>query len=154
MTNTFSSNFETLFNRLTRYCAYQDRCSRDVELKLEGWHVSKELQEKVMKQLKKASWDHMFGEHLSLYREILVDEEGNLLVFRRTNCLKDCQIFIQVYSSRGEFICETELVEGPFRLAVNPRIKNMCFTSQGLFAMVEVKDAAEFELRLIKVIHK
>jgi hypothetical protein len=44
----------------------------------------------VIKQLKKASWDHMFGEHL----------------------------------------------------------QNMCFTSQGLITMVEVKDVAEFELRV------
>jgi hypothetical protein len=61
---------------------------------------------------------------------------------------------VQVYSSRGEFVCETELLEGPFDLTIDPRIKNMCFTGQGLIAMVEVKDAAEFELRVIKVAYK
>jgi hypothetical protein len=107
-----------------------------------------------VKQLKKASWDHMFSENLPFYREILVDKEGNLIVFRRTDCLGDCPISIQVCSPRGDFICETEVVEGPFVLTVDPRIKNMCFTSQGLIAMVEVKDAAEFELRVIKVAYK
>ena len=113
--------------------------------------LSKDQTQEMMKRLKKASWDHLFEENLPFFLEILVDEEGNLLVFRRTNCLEDCPIFIQVYSPRGEFICETELEEGLFKLAVDPRIKNMCFTAHGLFAMVEVKDAAEFELRVIKV---
>jgi hypothetical protein len=116
--------------------------------------ISKDQTREMVKQLKNASWDHMFGEHLPLYREIMVDAEGNILVFRRTDCLGDCPIFFQVYSPERKFICETELVEGSFRLEVNPRIKNVCFTRQGLFAVVEVKDAAEFELRLIKVTHK
>jgi hypothetical protein len=116
--------------------------------------ISKDQTQDMVKQLKKASWDHMFGEHLPLYREIIVDAEGYLLVFRRTDCLGDCPIFFQVYSPEGKFICETELVEGSFRLAVNPRIRNMCFTSQGLIAMVEVKDAEEFELRVIKVAYQ
>lgn len=113
--------------------------------------LPKEQTQDMMKQLKKASWDHMFEENLPSYWEILVDEEGNLLVFKRKDCLEDCPIYIQVYSPGGKFICETELIEGPFNLTVDSRIKNMCFTSQGLIAMVEVKDAAEFELRVIKV---
>ena len=94
----------------------------------------------------------MFEETLPVYLKFLVDEEGNLLVFRRTECLgEDCPLFVQVYSSGGEFICETELVEGSFNLTVDSRIKNMCFTDLGLIAMVEVKDAPEFELRVIRV---
>jgi hypothetical protein len=109
----------------------------------------------VIKQLKKASWDHMFGETLPFYREILVDEEGNLLVFRRTDCLgEDCPILVQIYSPEGKYICETELEEGAFNLTVDSRIKNMCFTRQGLIAMVEVKDATVYELRMIKVAYK
>jgi hypothetical protein len=107
--------------------------------------------QETLKQFKKASWDHLFAENLPVYREILVDTEGNLIVFRKTDCLEDCPIFVQIYSPEGEFICETELKEGRFGLTIDPRIKNMCFTSQGLIAMVEVKDVAEFELRVIKV---
>ncbi len=110
-----------------------------------------QIQETVRK-MKKASWDHLFDETLPLYREILVDADGNILVFRRTGCLgEDCPIPVQVYSSDGKYICETELIEGPFNLTVDPRIQNMCFTGQGLLAMVEVKDAPEFELRVIRV---
>jgi hypothetical protein len=116
--------------------------------------LSQDQIQETVKQFKKASWDHMFAENLPVYREFLVDTKGNLIVFRRANCLEDCPIIIQVYSPEGEFICETELEEGPFNLAIDPRIKNMCFTDQGLIAMVEVKDAAEFELRVIKVTYK
>lgn len=94
----------------------------------------------------------MFGETLPLHREILVDADGNILIFRRTDCLgKDCPIFVQVYSSEGKYICETKFAEGAFNLTIDSRIKNMCFTGQGLIAMVEVKDAPEFELRVIRV---
>jgi len=108
--------------------------------------------QETVKEMKKASWDRLFGETLPLYRQILVDADGNILVFRRTDCLgEDCPILVQVYSPDGKYICETELIEGPFNLAVDSRIMNMCFTEKGLIAMVEVKDAPEFELRVIKV---
>lgn len=116
--------------------------------------LSQEQILEMQKQLKKAPWDHIFSENLPLYREVIVDVEGNLLVFTKSECLEDCPILIHVYSPEGEFICETELVEGPFSLTVDSRIKNMCFTAQGLIAMVEVKDAAEFELRVIRVPYK
>jgi len=45
------SDFETLFTRLTRYCAYQDRCKRDVEMKMQGWQVSKKLAEQLILKL-------------------------------------------------------------------------------------------------------
>jgi hypothetical protein len=117
--------------------------------------LSKDQIQETVRQLKKASWDHLFSEILPLYREVLVDAEGNLIVFKRTDCLgEECPIFVRVYSPEGEFICEMELVEGPFDLSIDPRIKNMSFIDQGLIAMVVVKDAADFEPRLIKVTYK
>ncbi len=104
-----------------------------------------------IKQLEEASFDHLFSDHLPLYREVLVDAEGNLLFFTKTECLGDCPILIRVYSPEGKFVCETELREESFALTVDPRIKNMVFGSEGLIAMVEVKEAEDFELRLIKV---
>lgn len=107
-----------------------------------------------LKQVENASFDHLFAEVLPLYREILVDAEGNLLVFRKTECLGDCPILVRVYSPEGKFVCETEILEGAFSLAVDNRIKNMSFGGGGLLAMVEVKDAEDPELRLIRVNHR
>lgn len=103
-----------------------------------------------LKKLEDASFEHLFAAHLPLYREILVDAEGNLLVFRRTECLEDCPILIRVYSPQGRFVCETEIEEGRFGLTVDPRQKSMVFGRDGLIAMVEVKDAEEYELRVIR----
>ena len=117
--------------------------------------MSQNQVQETVREMKKASWNHLFGEILPLYREILVDADGNILVFRRTECLgEDCPILVQAYSSDGKYICETELAEGPFDLEVDPRIQNMCFAPRGLITMVEVKDAAEFELRVIRVKYK
>ncbi|MDH4270510.1 MAG: 6-bladed beta-propeller [Candidatus Aminicenantes bacterium] len=104
-----------------------------------------------LKQVEEASIDHIFADHLPLYREVLVDAEGNLLVFTKTECLSDCPILIRAYSPEGKFLCETQIQEESFGLTVDPRDKNMVFGSDGLIAMVEVKDAEDFALRLIKV---
>jgi hypothetical protein len=116
--------------------------------------LSKDQRRELAKKLQKVSWDHLFEENLPLYRELLVDSQGNLILFKRTACLEECPIVIQVYLPTGQFLCETELVEGSFDLSIDPRIKNMSFTDRGLFAMVEVKDAQEFSLRLIRVLYK
>jgi len=105
----------------------------------------------MLKQVEDASFDHLFSDHLPLYREILVDAEGNLLVFAKNECLRNCPILIRVYSAGGKFICETEVKEESFGLTVDRRQKNMVFGRTGLIAMVEVKDAEDFELRLIRV---
>jgi len=115
---------------------------------------SQAQKQEMLREMKKSTWEHMFAENLPLYRELLVDSEGNLIVFRRTDCLAECPIFIQVYSPSGQFVCETELVEGSFLLPIDPRIKNMGFTERGLIALVEVKDAPEFSLRLMRVLFR
>jgi len=43
---------EAILQKLERYCSYQDRCTRDVVLKMEGWKVAKSMQEKLLKQLR------------------------------------------------------------------------------------------------------
>lgn len=120
------------------------------ELKRDSRYAQGQMRE-MLKRLEDASFDHLFADHLPLYRELLVDAEGNILVFRRTECLGDCPILIRVYSPQGRFVCETEIEEGRFGLAVDPRRKSMVFGRDGLIAMVEVKDGEEYELRVIRV---
>jgi hypothetical protein len=108
----------------------------------------------MVKQLENASIDHVFADHIPLYRKVSVDAEGNILVFKKTECLAGCPILMRVYSPEGKFICETELQEGAFDLDVDPRGKSAAFGPDGLIAMVEVKDAEEFELRVIRVNYK
>jgi regulatory protein len=42
----------TLLQKLERYCSYQDRCTRDIEMKMSGWKIPKASKEKLIKQLK------------------------------------------------------------------------------------------------------
>lgn len=120
------------------------------ELKRDSRYAQGQMKE-MLKKLDDASFDHLFAGNLPLYREVLVDAEGNILVFKRTECLGDCPILVRVYSPQGRFVCETEIQEGRFGLAVDPRQKSMAFGRDGLTAMVEVKDAEEYELRVIRV---
>ena len=105
----------------------------------------------MLKALRKASWDHLFGESLPLYKELLVDSAGNILVFRNSECLGDCPTLIQAYSPQGKYISQFELKGGEYDLIVDPRRKHMCFTEDGLYALVQKRNAAEFSLRLVKV---
>ena len=106
-----------------------------------------------VKELEKASFDHLFDEYLPLYHEILTDEEGHFLVFRTDDCFVDCPILLEVYSPGGEFVCETEIKTGEYNLIVDRRRKHMRFTKSGLIALVQPKiDADDFHLKMIKVV--
>ena len=104
------------------------------------------------KELEKASFDHLFSDYLPLYHEILTDEEGNFLVFHTDDCFIDCPILIEVYTPKGEFVCETEIKTGDYNLIIDRRRKHMCFTKSGLIALVQPKvDIDDFHLKMIKV---
>ncbi|UCE39100.1 MAG: hypothetical protein JSW00_07745, partial [Thermoplasmata archaeon] len=106
-----------------------------------------------LKELEKASFAHLFSDYLPLYQQILTDEEGNFLVFRSEDCFVDCPILIEVYSPEGEFVCETEIKTGNYHLIVDRRQKNMCFTKNGLVALVQPeKNVYDFYLKMIKVV--
>jgi hypothetical protein len=104
-----------------------------------------------IKEVKKKDFSQLFGKYLPCYKELLVDAEGNILVFTKSDCMGDCPLLFQVYSPEGEYICETRLEPGDFGFEVDSRIKNMCFTDKGIFFLAEEINAEEFILRLIRV---
>ncbi len=105
-----------------------------------------------LNELEKASFDQLFDSNLPLYHEMLTDEEGYFLVFRSGDCFVDCPIRIDVYSSEGNFLCETEIKPEEYELVIDKRSKHLCFTKNGLFALVQLKDSDDFLLKLIKVV--
>jgi hypothetical protein len=108
------------------------------------WH---DLRKKTFKTF---DFSTIFDKHLPLYYEILVDGDGNFLVFKYSDCLKDCKTIFQVYSPKGEFICETELDKGSYDFDIDRRFKNICFTREGIFGLFMNKGDEEEVLRLIK----
>lgn len=92
----------------------------------------------------------IFAKNLPLYKEILVDSEGNFLVFKFTPCQKNCNPIFQVYSREGKFICETKLNRGKYELEIDPRFKKICFTSEGIFGLFMNQGDEDEIFRLIK----
>ncbi|UCH92230.1 MAG: 6-bladed beta-propeller [Candidatus Aminicenantes bacterium] len=108
------------------------------------WH------ELYKKTFPKFDYSTIFEKCLPLYKEILVDSEGNFLVFKYTQCQENCNPIFQVYSKKGEFICETVLDRGKYELNIDRRFKRICFTSEGIFGLFIEKGDEDEILRLIK----
>jgi hypothetical protein len=103
------------------------------------------------KIMKKFPFEHLFAEHLPYFRNVLVDSEGNILVFKWTDCIGDCTKIFQVYSPEGKFICETKIDEGVFDFELSRFRNNIIFTDRGIFGLFQLKDSDDVSLRLVKV---
>jgi len=102
------------------------------------------------KTYNKFDFSTIFAQHLPLYKEIMVDAEGNFLVFKYNECQKDCTPVFQVYSNEGKFICETQLDGGIYDLEIDRNFNKLCFTKDGIYALVMEKGDEDEVLRLIK----
>jgi hypothetical protein len=102
------------------------------------------------KTFKNFDFSTIFAAYLPLYKEIMVDSEGNFLVFKFTECQGDCNPVFQVYSQEGKFICETQLDRGKYELEIDRRFKKICFTSDGIFALLMERGDEDEILRLVK----
>lgn len=103
------------------------------------------------KILKKYPFERFFEEHLPYYRKIMVDSEGNILVFKWTDCIGDCTKIFQVYSPDGTFVCETKIDPGVFDFEISSNWNRIAFTDKGIFGLFWLKDDEEKTLRLVKV---
>jgi hypothetical protein len=106
-----------------------------------------ELQKKTFRNF---DFSTLFAKYLPLYKEILVDSEGNFLVFTFTPCQENCNPIFQVYSKEGKFICETKLNRGKYELEIDRRFKKICFTSEGIFGLFMNRGDEDEIFRLIK----
>ena len=118
---------------------------------MEGEDGSRPSSKWMINKMKTFSFENLFLEHLPYYREILVDSEGNILVFKWTGCIGDCVEIFQVYSPAGKYICETKIDEGLFDFEIDTNIKNIVFTSKGIFGLFQLKNSDDVSLRLVKV---
>jgi hypothetical protein len=108
--------------------------------------------DKMIRDIEAASWGDIVDEHFPLYKEILVDSEGNLLVFKNTDCVGECPIIVQAYAPTGKFIAEFELDLGPYRVEIDYRFRNLCFTDRGIFGMLSRRDDPDEVIMLMKSI--
>jgi hypothetical protein len=88
---------------------------------------------------------------LDVLQDVWADDQGNILVCRKTDCLKDCALLFRVYSSAGEHLCDFELQPGPFSLQADHRFKKVVINSRGLYALLELKDDPDGFLHLVRM---
>lgn len=111
---------------------------------------AKESGKSYAKDLEDISFERFFTKHLPYYKKILVDSEGNILVFKWPDCVNNCEIVFQVYSPDGKYICESTIDKGIYDFEISKR-KNMFFTNKGIIGLFQLKESDEISLRLIKV---
>jgi hypothetical protein len=85
------------------------------------------------------------------YREILLDGEGNILIFKSIECFENCNEVFQVYSPEGKFICEATIDKGDYDFKIDRRFKNIVFMKRAIFGLFQLKDSDDISLRLVKV---
>jgi hypothetical protein len=101
--------------------------------------IIKELSERPIK----------FPEHMPYYYNLIVDSDGNILIFFYTKT-NDIYRF-QVYSPDGAYICESAIDPGEYKLKVYRNLIPIAFFKGDLFAFVSGKDNPSVPPRLIKV---
>lgn len=104
-----------------------------------------------IKKIEKIAFKEMFNANLPYYRDIYVDSEGNILVFKWTECISDCKKIFQVYAPDGKYICETTIDEGNFKFNVDNRSKKLAFWGKSLIGLFELRNSEDISLRLVKV---
>jgi hypothetical protein len=115
-----------------------------------NWEEQK-FNKRMVEAVKKSSLDNLFDEYAPYYKEILVDSEGNMLIFKNTDCFGDCLEIFQVYSPEGQYICDVTIEKGIYDFQIDRRFKNIIFTSQAIYGLFPLKDSEGFEMRLVRV---
>jgi hypothetical protein len=89
----------------------------------------------MIRDIEGASWSSFVDGHFPLCTDMAVDAAGNLLVFKTTDVLGGPPIMVQAYSPEGRFLAEFELDPGPFKVEIDHRFRNLCFTEGGIIGM-------------------
>jgi len=120
------------------------------ELKTGGTKYNSEL----VKKFEKLSFKEYSQPFFPLYNEILVDAEGNFLIFKSSECLENCNEVFQVYSPGGEYICETTIDKGDFDFTIGGTFQNIVFSKDAIYGLFQLKNSEDVSLRLVRVVLK
>jgi len=110
-----------------------------------------ELLKKIRTAIASIDFGFFFNQYLPYYNDIIVDLEGNFLIFKRTDSFNKSKETFQVYSPEGKYICETILDKGMFNLEIDSRAPLIQFTSTGIYAYVSYEGEDDTIYKIIKV---
>jgi hypothetical protein len=107
--------------------------------------------ESVINAFKKSTFFLEQGQDFPYMKEILVDSQGHILIFRVTDCVGKCQEVFQVYSEEGDYICETVIDNGIYDLNIDSRFKNIIFTFDGIIGLFPPQGSDGMLFRLVRI---
>ncbi len=98
----------------------------------------------------KAKPDFIPG-YLPHYYHVIVDGEGNLLVFIYTSTEVEKRPVFKVYSPRGIYVCDVVINPGEYKVSLKPGLRSMAFFEGDIYGLFELKEAVDVPFRLIRV---
>jgi len=112
----------------------------------------KELLKQARRVIAESDFSVCFAEYLPYYKTIVVDSEGNILVFKWLNDEDNSKETFQVYSSAGKYLCEAVLDKGDYEIEMSAYCQTLQFTSSALYAIVSEADD-EAPVQLMKILY-
>ncbi len=99
--------------------------------------------------------DPPMGEYLPYYKSMTVDEEGNILLLKWTDCVDDqCPLIFSVYTSIGAYVCDFKIEKGIYDFSFDTNNKNILFTEKGIFGLFRIRDSEDITLKITKILIK
>lgn len=91
-----------------------------------------------------------FPDHMPYFYNMLVDSDGNLLVFGYNETDIRHKFRVYSYLPDGKFICETVLNADNFDIKLNKKFNQLCFHERYLYGIAPKADETGIPLKLVK----
>lgn len=125
------------------------------ESRIREWKDDPRINEAGLKMridnLDKVLYEGTLDQPLPLYRAFYTDPGGHLMFFLTPRDFEGSGPAIKACEPDGKPIGEFRLEPGRWGIEVDPTKRHFAFTAGGLYVLVENKDAADYELRIIRV---
>jgi hypothetical protein len=113
--------------------------------------ASKAIKKQAIAMCRNASFDGFFGKYLPLYSSVMVDGEGNILVFEFDHIHPHSHVSFHVYTANGEYVCNTQLFSDQFMFTIKPDSTKIWFGRNGIVGVLSAKGNDKDEnVRLVK----
>jgi len=113
--------------------------------------ATKAIKKQAIAICRNASFDDFFGKYLPLYSSVMVDSEGNILVFEFDHIHPHSHVSFHVYTANGEYVCKTQLFCDQYSFTIKPDSTKIWFGKNGIVGILPANGNDEDEnVRLVK----
>lgn len=124
------------------------------ESRIREWQDDPRVNEAGLKMridnLDKVLYEGTLDQPLPLYRALYTDPDGRLVFFLTPRDFEATGHTLKAFEPDGKAIGEFRLEPGRWGIEVDPTKRHFAFTDRGLYVLAENKDAADYELRIIR----